>query len=201
MPPLTERQRAVLEFIRDFVREQGLPPTVREIGEHFGLDPHAAHDHLKALERKGYLKRDSSKARSLRLVEALEEGAVQQVPVLGRVQAGLPLLAVENVEGSLPVAQDWLGGAEAFFLNVKGDSMVGAHIQDGDYVLVRRQEVAEDGDIVVALLGDEATVKRFHQRGGAVVLQPENPAMAPIEVRGEDRFRILGRVIGVLRKL
>lgn len=201
MVPLTERQRAILEFIKDFVREQGLPPTVREIGEHFGLDPHAVHDHLKALERKGYLKRDSSKARSLRLVEALEEGRVEQVPVLGRVQAGLPLLAVENVEGSLPVAEDWLGGAEAFFLKVKGDSMVGAHIQDGDYVLVRRQEVAEHGDIVVALLDDEATVKRLYRRGRALFLQPENPTMAPIEVKGEDRFRILGKVIGVLRRL
>lgn len=201
MVPLTERQRAILEFIKDFVREQGLPPTVREIGEHFGLDPHAVHDHLKALERKGYLKRDSSKARSLRLVEALEEGRVEQVPVLGRVQAGLPLLAVENVEGSLPVAEDWLGGGEAFFLKVKGDSMVGAHIQDGDYVLVRRQEVAEHGDIVVALLDDEATVKRLYRRGRALFLQTENPTMAPIEVKGEDRFRILGKVIGVLRRL
>lgn len=198
---MTERQQAILEFIRDFVRAQGLPPTVREIGEHFGLDPHAVHDHLKALERKGYLKRDAAKARSLRLVETPETGRGKQVPVLGRVQAGLPLLAVENVEGYLPVAEEWLREAEAFFLKVQGESMIGAHIQDGDYVLVRRQEVADDGDIVVALLDDEATVKRLHRRGGVVILQPEHPTMAPIEVKGEHRFQLLGRVIGVLRRL
>lgn len=198
--PLTQKQQAVLEFIRRFLREQGLPPTVREIGEHFGLDPHAVHDHLKALERKGCLKRSSSKARSLRLVQATEQVTTRLVPIAGRVQAGLPLFAVENIEGALPVAEEWLGEAEAFFLKVKGDSMIGAHIQDGDYVLVRRQTTAEEGDIVVALLDDEATIKRFFHRGKTVLLRPENPAMMPIEVKDGD-LRILGRVIGVLRKL
>jgi len=198
--PLTEKQQAVLEFIRGFLREQGLPPTVREIGEYFGLDPHAVHDHLKALERKGCLKRSSSKARSLRLVQATEQVATKLVPIAGHVQAGLPLLAVENIEGALPVAEEWLGEADAFFLKVKGDSMMGVHIQDGDYVLVRQQAVAEEGDIVVALLDGEATVKRFFYRGRTVLLRPENPAMTPIEVKGGD-LQILGKVIGVLRKL
>jgi len=199
--PLTERQRAVLECIQTFLKERGLPPTVREIGEQLGLDPHAVHDHLKALERKGYVKRESTKARSLRLLHAVQEGAGRPIPIVGRVQAGLPLLAVENVEGTLPVAEEWLGGAEAFFLKVKGESMVGAHIQDGDYVLVRRQDTAEDGEIVVALLDDEATIKRLIRRGGSILLQPENPSMAPIKVEeGRDRFRILGKVIGVFRK-
>ncbi|MBI3988690.1 MAG: repressor LexA [candidate division NC10 bacterium] len=199
---LTERQQAVLECIQAFVKERGLPPTVREIGERLGLDPHAVHDHLKALERKGYVKRESAKARSIRLLHAVQEGTGRPIPVVGRVQAGLPLLAVENVEGTLPVAEEWLGGSEAFFLKVKGESMVGAHIWDGDYVLVRRQETARDGEIVVALLDEEATIKRLIRRDGVILLQPENPLMAPIEVKeGEERFRILGKVIGVFRKL
>lgn len=198
---LTARQQEILEFIQAFVREQVVPPTIREIGERFGLDPHAVYNHLKALERKGCLARGASKARSLRLVGRAQERAGRPIPVLGRVHAGLPLLAVENLDGFLPVAEEWLGGAEAFCLQVKGESMIGVGILDGDYVVVRRQETAEDGDIVVALLDDEATVKRFRRWGRGVFLVPEHPSMASIEVKAGEEIHILGKVIGVLRRL
>lgn len=210
--PLTARQREVLEFIRRFMTEAGYPPTVREIGAHFGFVPRSVFDHLKALERKGYLRRTASKSRSLQILDApggLPPAPFAQVvarfrelPILGRVAAGEPLLAEQNIEGTFPVARDWVNGEEAFLLKVQGESMIGAHILPGDYALVRRQETAENGDIVVALVNDEATVKRVFFKKDVVVLQPENPAMPPLQVRrGEKTFQIIGKVLGILRKL
>jgi len=203
--PLTARQREVLDFVRAFAAEQGYPPTVREIGAHFGFVPRSVFDHLKALERKGYLRRRSSKSRSLEILD--EAGAPARprgvaVPIVGRVAAGDPLLAVQNIEGSLWLSPEGVSGGETFLLRVQGDSMVDAHILPGDYALVRRQPAAEHGDIVVALLNDEATVKRLLYKGDQVLLKPENPTMKPIAVRRADpRLQIVGKVIGVLRRL
>ena len=208
MRELTERQREVLGFIRTFTTRHGVPPTVREIGARFHVTPRAAFDHLRALERKGALKRRASAGRTSRAL-TLAGGAptnYRSVPILGRIAAGLPLLAEENREGELPVAASALpgGGEDVFALRVRGESMIDAHICDGDLVLVRRQDSAQPADIVVALLGDggeeEATVKRFFRDGKRVVLKPEHPTMAPIVVDPtEYQVRVLGKVVGVLR--
>ena len=205
MRELTRRQREILDFIRSFSQRHGVPPTVREIGEHFRVTPRAAFDHLRALEKKGQLRRRLTTGRASRVLTLADRGpATQEVPVLGRIAAGAPLLAEENREGSLPLAVEWLAGKgrgeEVFALRVRGDSMVNAHIVEGDLVLVRRQGSAEPGDIVVALLDNEATVKRFGRQGEAVVLKPEHPTMSPILVRpGQKDFKILGKVIGLVR--
>lgn len=214
LPPLTARQREVLEFVRQFMAKAGYPPTVREIGAHFGFVPRSIFDHLKTLERKGYLRRDGTKSRSLQILETAPGAALgtrhsargtppyRELPILGRVAAGQPLLSDQNLEGTSVVPQDWVNGDEAFLLKVQGDSMIGAHICPGDQALVRRQSTAENGDIVVALLNDEATVKRIFFRPDGIVLQPENPSMAPIQVKkSEKSFQIVGKVIGILRKL
>jgi len=212
LPPLTTRQREVLEFVRHFMAKAGYPPTVREIGAHFGFVPRSIFDHLKALERKGYLRRTASKSRSLQILEpvspVIPHSAIRnpqsyrELPILGRVAAGLPLLSDQNLEGTSVVPQDWVNGDEAFLLKVQGDSMIGAHICPGDQALVRRQSTAENGDIVVALLNDEATIKRIFFRPDGIVLQPENPSVTPIQVKkNEKSFQIVGKVVGILRKL
>lgn len=201
-PPLTARQREVLDFVKRFLGAKRYPPTVREIGAHFGFVPRSVFDHLKALERKGYLRRQSLKSRSLQILEDRPAALARELPLVGRVAAGSPLLAEENLEGSIAVPQDWVNGDEAFVLRVQGESMIGAHILPGDLALVRRQPTAENGDIVVALVNDEATIKRVFFKRGVIVLQPENPGMPPIQVRrGEKSVQILGKVIAVLRKL
>jgi repressor LexA len=211
LPPLTARQREVLEFVKQFMTKAGYPPTVREIGAHFGFVPRSVFDHLKALGRKGYLRRDPAKSRSLQILEpdsrAIPQSAIRnpqsyrELPILGRVAAGQPLLSDQNLEGTSVVPQDWVNSDEAFLLKVQGESMIGAHICPGDQALVRRQSTAENGDIVVALLNDEATVKRIFFRPDGIVLQPENPSMAPIQVKkSEKSFQIVGKVVGLLRK-
>ena len=208
---LTARQREVLDFIRQFITQAGYPPTVREIGAHFGFVPRSVFDHLKALERKGYLRRTASKSRSLQILEASgaaqsvspgrAPGALRELPILGRVAAGEPLLAEQNVEGTFTISRDWVNGDEAFLLKVQGESMIGAHILPGDYALVRRQATAENGEIVVALVNDEATVKRVFFKKDVIVLQPENPSMSPLQIhRGEKSFQIIGKVVGILRR-
>ena len=221
LPPLTARQGEVLEFIRQFLAKAGYPPTVREIGAHFGFVPRSIFDHLKALERKGYLRRIASKSRSLQILDhtptvapgslrstlgarrsALGSPPYRELPILGRVAAGQPLLSDQNLEGTSVVPHDWVNGDEAFLLKVQGESMIGAHICPGDQALVRRQSTAENGDIVVALLNDEATIKRILFKPDGIVLQPENPAMAPIQVKkSEKSFQIVGKVVGILRRL
>jgi repressor LexA len=202
---LTRRQQEVLEFIQRFSEANGVPPTVREIGGRFHVTPRAAFDHLRALERKGYLRRRSSEGRTSRaLTLATPRPGAREVPILGRIAAGAPLLSEENREGALPLDPGWLGGRgdDVFGLRVRGESMIAAHIVEGDLVLVRRQDQAQPGDIVVALVDGEATVKRFARDGQAVLLKPEHPTMAPIVVReGEKEVRILGKVVGLVRGL
>ena len=209
MREMTARQRQVLDFMRSFTERHGVPPAVREIADRFGFTARAAFDHLKALERKGMLERrvtDKRASRTLVLPERRPSGrsARSEIPVLGRIAAGTPILAVENRGDSIPLRPDWLAaqGQDVFALTVKGESMIGAHIVDGDIVFVRRQESAEPNDIVAALVDGEATVKRFARQGEAVMLRPDHPTMAPIVV-GADcaEFRILGKVIGVLRNM
>jgi repressor LexA len=207
MKELTARQQEVLDFIRSFSAREGMPPTVREIGARFRVTPRAAFDHLSALERKGMLERRAAGGRRSRSLVPTSRSTTDRtalVPILGRVAAGQPLLAEENRDGALPIAADALPGRgeDLFALRVRGDSMIDAHILDGDLVLVRRQDTARSGDIVVALLEGEATVKRFVADERGVLLKPANPTMAPIAVaHGTDDFRILGKVIGLVRGL
>ena len=203
MHELTRRQREILGFIKTFTQRHSVPPTVREIGGRFHVTPRAAFDHLRALERKGHLRRRVTAGRSSRNLTLVERApATREVPVYGRIAAGEPLFAEQNLEGTLPVGVEWLAGKgeEVFALKVRGDSMINAHIVEGDLVLVRRQQSAEPGDIVVALLDNEATVKRFTRQGEAIVLKPEHPTMAPILVRqGQKDCKNLGKVVGLVR--
>ncbi|HWO70736.1 MAG TPA: transcriptional repressor LexA [Actinomycetota bacterium] len=201
---LTARQRRILEFIRETVRERGYPPTVREIGEAVGLTSSSSvHSQLANLERLGLLRRDRTKPRAVTLARPVTRAEGVAIPLLGRIAAGGPILAQENVEDYLTVPVGFAEEADHFALRVRGDSMEGAGILDGDLVVVRRQDVAEDGDIVAALLPgpaeDEATVKRFRRRDGRVLLVPENPALEPFEL--PPGGRILGKVVAVLRRL
>jgi repressor LexA len=208
MKEMTERQRSILEFIKSFSSTHGVPPTVREIGDQFSVTPRAAFDHLKALERKGELQRRASAGRTSRSLTVPGTGRAQpyRLPILGRVAAGQPLLAVENREGELEIAAASLPGRgeDLFALRVRGDSMIDAHICDGDLVLVRRQDTAHINDIVVAIVGSgddaEATVKRYQRDGDRVVLRPAHPTMAPIVVDpGKRELKIIGKVVGLLR--
>ena len=206
---MTQRQREVLGFMRGFSDKHGAPPTVREIAERFRFTPRAAFDHLRALERKGMLHRretDKRVSRTLVLTDRGSERARRErdIPILGSIAAGTPIFAIENREDVIPVRSEWLAskGGDVFALRVRGDSMIQAHIADGDLVLVRKQESAAAGDIVAALVDQEATVKRFATEGGTVVLKPDHPTMKPIVVdprRAE--FRILGKVIGLIREM
>ena len=208
MKEMTSRQREVLTFIRGFTERNSAPPTVREIGERFGFTARAAFDHLRALELKGMLQRrvtDKRVSRTLVLTQRSGAGRrsnVREVPVLGRIAAGSPIYAEQNVEGTIPLSAEWVDrkGADVFALRVRGESMIDAHIMDGDLVLVRAQSGAQPGDIVAALVDDEATVKRFARDGERVVLKPEHPTMKPIVVEpGRADFRILGKVMGLVR--
>jgi repressor LexA len=213
MQGLTKRQEQTLDFIRRCIEERGYPPTLREIGEHMGIrSTNGVNDHLRALERKGYLRREDMKSRALKLVEqalpksqasANDDGMVE-IAVLGRVAAGLPLLAEEQVVDSVRIDRMMVrGGRDVFGLRVTGDSMIDAGILSGDYIFVRKQSTADRGDIVVALIGDEATVKYYFPEKDYVAFKPANSQMAPILVRATD-FKptmLLGKVIGVFRKI
>jgi repressor LexA len=201
MSDTTPRQQRILSFISETVRDRGYPPTVREIGEAVGLTSSSSvHAQLANLERKGLLHKDATKPRAMALSEPRPEGVV--VPLVGRIAAGAPILAEENVEEYLTVPVGFANDAEHFALRVAGDSMIGAGIFDGDVVVVRSQATAEEGDIVAALMPgpaeDEATVKRWHRDGDRIILVPENPALEPFEMKDG---RVLGRVVAVLRKL
>ncbi|MGE5484467.1 MAG: transcriptional repressor LexA [Ignavibacteriales bacterium] len=196
---LTPRQVQILDYIKRCVREKGYPPSVREIGRAVGLNSTSTvHGHLDKIERKGFIKRDPTKPRTIEIkgFDRISKRLVE-VPLIGRVRAGEPVLAVENIEDTFPMPVDLIKHDDAFLLQVTGDSMSGAGILDGDNVLVRPQETAENGDIVVALLGDEATVKRFYRENDRIRLQPENPHMQPIITRD---VRIIGKVVGLFRK-
>jgi repressor LexA len=226
MQGLTERQQQVLHYIRQSITDRGYPPTLREIGAYMGIrSTNGVNDHLRALERKGYLTREDMKSRALRPRDMVtppstgkaEDGTVPtgtpandgaadivEIPVLGRIAAGLPLLAEEHVLDTVRIERGLVrGGREVFGLRVTGDSMIDAGILSGDYIFVRRQATAQRGEIVVALIGDEATVKYYFPEKDYVRFQPANASMAPILVRASD-FRptmLLGVVIGVYRKL
>jgi repressor LexA len=201
---LTDRQRQILDFIRSEIHRRGFPPSVREIGEAVGLSSSSTvHSHLTALEDKGFLRRDPSKPRALEVLDyrdtdrAIDYDGVRAVPLLGQVAAGAPLLAAENIEAtmSLPIE---MADESTFILRVRGDSMIEAGILDGDFVVVRQQNTASDGDVVVALIGDDATVKRFFKEADRVRLQPENSALEPIYVRD---VTILGKVVALFRRI
>lgn len=210
MTALPPRQREILLFIEESIARQGYPPTVREIGAAVGLcSPASVQSHLTALEAKGLIRRGSSKRRALEVVKARPShppstaalpptGGPRRVPLVGRVAAGQPVLAVENIEDHIDVSTFLGDSGDCFALRVSGNSMINAGILDGDVVLVKKQEHAGDGDIVVALLDDEATLKRFFREADQVRLQPENDSMPPIFTREP---RIVGRVTGVLRRL
>ena len=200
--PLTPTQRRVLDFLREFVERHRFAPTAAEIAGRFGIAVKNGFYYLELLERKGYIRRKRHHPRRIEFVgENLFRSAVR-IPVLGRVPAGGPREAIEEVEGELLLDPDLVGEGEVFSLRVKGDSMTGVHICDGDHVLVRSQARAEEGEIVVAVIDGEATVKRFHRRKGKVRLEAANPAYPPIVVpAGAPSFRIAGKVVGVYRKL
>jgi repressor LexA len=206
--PLTDRQQAVLDFISGSITERGYPPTLREIGEHMGIrSTNGVNDHLKALEKKGYLEREDLKSRALRPISlegAGPSGNLVEVPILGRVAAGEPILAVEDAEDSVKVDRFFLGAyREVFALKVKGDSMIEAGIFDGDFIFVKKQLTAKKGDIVVAMIGDEATVKYFHPEGDQIVFKPANHRLQPIVVRKREwkSVNLIGLVVGVYRRL
>jgi repressor LexA len=224
---LTDRQQAILDFITQSIEERGYPPTLREIGEHFGIrSTNGVNDHLRALEKKGHLHREDLKSRALRPTSPPASSSssrssnesfgrsdprfadIVEVPVVGRVAAGLPLLAVENVQDTVHVDKFFIGQTrEVFALRVKGESMIEDGIFDGDYIFVKKQLQASRGDIVVAMIsgpsGDEATVKRYYPEGDSIRFQPANAAMQPIIVKKKD-FRsvnLIGIVVGVYRKM
>jgi repressor LexA len=208
-PVLTDRQRQILDFLTKYVDAHGYPPTVREIGEAVGLaSPSTVHAHLANLERAGLLRRDPTKPRAIELrrepkAAPAQPADVHKLPLVGEVAAGGPLLAEENVEDYLAVPEPLSKGGDEFLLRVKGDSMINAGILDGDYAVVHRQADARNGEIVVALAGDdestdEATLKRFFREDGRIRLQPENDALEPIFA---EHVQILGKVIGVFRQL
>lgn len=204
MDKITARQRRILDFIKRTVEDRGYPPTVREIGEAVGLTSSSSvHAQLANLQRRGLLRRDAAKPRAMELqVQGRGRPRSVTVPLLGRVAAGAPILADEDVEDYLAVPSGYATERDHFALRAQGDSMVGAGIMDGDIVVVKRQDSADEGDIVAALLPglaeEEATVKRFHRRRGRVQLVPENPKMEPIDMTDGQ---ILGKVVAVLRKL
>ncbi|RMH44840.1 MAG: transcriptional repressor LexA [Deltaproteobacteria bacterium] len=212
---LTKRQQQILDFITASIAERGYPPTLREIGEHFGIrSTNGVNDHLKALEKKGYLRREDLKSRAMRPVTPIASArkpapvglgeSFVEVPLLGRVAAGEPLLAVEQAEDTVVVDRFFIGNTrEVFALRVVGDSMIEDGIHDGDYVFVKKTPTAQRGDTVVAMIEGEATVKRYYPEGDVIRFQPANASMDPIYVRRRDMrsVDILGVVVGVYRKM
>ena len=202
---LSERQRAILNFVREFISMKGYPPSVREIGVAVGLSSSASvHNHLKNLEQFGFLLRDAAKPRALDLIsqnDAWRNKQVVPVPLVGKVTAGVPILAVENVEETYPIPRDLIGCDEdVFMLSVTGDSMINAGILDGDYIIARKQNFANNGDIVIALIdGEETTCKRYFRELRRIRLQPENDKYEPI--LGTDNIQVIGKVISVFRML
>jgi len=202
LPQLTPRQKRIYDFLSGSIRDKGYAPSIPEIGQRFKItSTRGVFDHLKALERKGYIKRVGKRA--IEIISQSGRSAIpkaKEIPIVGRVRAGAPILAEENIDGFLPVASDLARGDETFALKVKGDSMIEDGILDGDLVIIRRQDSANNGDIVCALIANEATLKRFHQKGNEITLKPANKNYDPIVV-SKGEFRVLGKATGVIRKL
>ncbi len=211
--PLTKRQSQILEYIDSAIRDKGYPPTVREIGQAVGLNsPSTVHNHLNTLQDKGYLRRDPTKNRAIEVHWDAGSGAVidrrpvTHVPLVGDVAAGSGVLAAQNVEEVMPLPSDLTGEGELFMLRVRGDSMIEAGIFDGDFVVARKQETADPGEIVVAgISGEEATVKTFNREGSCIILEPANATMSPMRfetsANPDEQVQIFGKVVTVLRKI
>ncbi len=199
---LTNRQREILEYIERMITEFGKSPTIREIGEKFNIrSTNGVRTHLEALMKKGYIRRQSLVSRGIELVRTLS-GVVSRVPLVGSVPAGVPIDAIENIEGEVAVDTSFLPGEETFTLRVEGDSMKDAGIFNGDLVLVKKQKTANAGEIVVAIIGEEATVKRYFPEQGKIRLQPENDAYEPIIIdRNSPEFQLAGKVVGLMRRM
>ena len=209
---LNKREKDILKYIQKNVEKKGYPPSVREIGKAVGLSSTATvHTYLSKLAERGYIKKENQKGRTLKLLKGVDNKEIikenknyytgkemVEVPVIGKITAGEPILAVENVTDTFPIPIDFVGNSESFMLTVRGESMIEAGILSGDYILVKRQNVANNGEIVVALIGDEATVKTFYKEKDHIRLQPENSSMDPIIV---PNCEILGKVAGVFRKM
>jgi repressor LexA len=198
---ITEPQRRTLAAIRTATAKRGIPPTLHELADILGISPASVHEQITQLVNKGYVRRNPRQARSLEVVREPEQEIAElvSVPIIGRVAAGTPFLAEENYVGELLVEARLVGRARCFALKVVGDSMINAGITDGDYVVVRQQQLAENGEIVVALIGDDATVKRLHFDAEGVELRPENPRMRPRRIGPDEDVRIQGKVIAVRR--
>lgn len=208
----TRKEKAILKFIEDQVMDKGYPPSVREIGKAIGLSSTATvHAYLAKLEKQGFIKKEDKKGRTLKVIKGSDGKPVKKskknfytqkelvdVPIIGKITAGQPILAVENVTDTFPIPIDFVGNSESFMLTVRGESMIEAGILDGDYILVKKQNDARNGEIVVALIGEEATVKTFYKEKDHIRLQPENHTMDPIIV---PDCKILGKVAGVFRKM
>ena len=209
---LGQREKSILKFIEKQVEAKGYPPSVREIGKAVGLNSTATvHGYLEKLMQKGYIKKEDQKGRTLRVIKGTDGNKKKkeeksfytgkemvEVPVIGKITAGEPILAVENITDTFPIPIDFVGNSESFMLTVRGESMIEAGILNGDYILVKKQNVANNGEIVVALIGEEATVKTFYKEKDHIRLQPENSTMDPIIV---PDCQILGKVAGVFRKM
>ena len=197
---ITPKQQEILDFIKSEILNKGYPPTVRDICEAVHLkSTSSVHSHLETLEKNGYIRRDPTKPRAIEIMDDsfyVERHEVVNVPMVGTVAAGQPILAAENIESYFPVPAEYIPNADTFMLKVKGNSMMNAGIYDGDQILVQQQTSAENGDIVVALVDDSATVKTFYKENGHYRLQPENDSMSPIII---DEVTILGKVFGVFR--
>lgn len=205
---LNKREKAILKFIEKQINEKGYPPSVREIGKAVGLSSTATvHTYIAKLKEKGYISKEDQKGRTLKLLKGGKQEEpktvyngreLADVPVVGKITAGEPILAVENITDTFPLPIEFVGNSECFMLTVRGESMIEAGILNGDYILVKKQDIARNGEIVVALIGDEATVKTFYKEKDHIRLQPENSSMDPIIV---PNCKILGKVAGVFRKI
>jgi len=201
---LTKKQHNFLSFLTKYIRENGYPPTIREMVYHLKLaSTNSVKKYLDILERKGYIKRIPNSPRAIEVCTETPESHAKLIPVVGRVRAGTPHLAVEDITGHLAIDASMACWDETFFLRVEGDSMIDAHIQDGDFVLVKSQQTAENGDIVVAIINDEATVKKFFRKDNSIYLEPANSTMKPIIIRKEQAsdMVIAGKVVTVLRQI
>lgn len=200
MKDLTEKQLAVLQFITNVIKERGFPPTIREIGDEFGITAKGAYDHLKAIEKKGYLKTSKNQSRAIELTRQSPFESLPvptpSIPLLGRVAAGLPILAEENIEAYIPVPEEMASKGITFALKVQGDSMIEAGINDGDVAIIQKKDIARNGEIVVALIEDEATLKVYFKEADHIRLEARNPKYKPIRSK---KVVIVGKLIGLYR--
>lgn len=201
---LTKKQKRVLLFLEEFIQEHGFPPTVREIAHHLGMSgPHSAKRFLDMLQGKGYIRRLAKSSRAIEMIHSTTNlSPVRMVPLIGRVRAGKPLLAEENIEATLALDKHFARWNNAFLLRVVGESMVDAHIKDGDLALVKPQPAIDNGEIAVILINDEATIKRFFKHDSTIRLEPANSSMKPIIIQpGDFEVTIVGKVVGILRNI